>query len=188
MAASVRLRLFAGIELDEGVRNRCSAIQQRLIRAGLEAKYESTEKLHVTLAFLGNVERDRVESVERVLYEAALATPRLVLRLDRISAFPNERRPRIVWIGSRVQHPGFRMLSRKLRNAYQELGFTFENDTVAHVTLARIKGGGRHPVPMLDVDPIEVRVDEIALFESLQDETTTRYVVRRTAPLSDRSA
>jgi RNA 2',3'-cyclic 3'-phosphodiesterase len=183
MAENRRPRLFAGIALEASVREECAQIQRRLQRAGLNAKYELEEKLHITLAFLGNVDPRRVDQVERVFTAETKTANAFVLSLDRVGAFPNERRPRIVWVGSRAQHPLFRALSQRLRRAYTELGFTFENDAVAHVTIARVKGGGNHPVPMFDLEPIEVPVDEIALFESIPAETTTRYVVRRTARL-----
>jgi RNA 2',3'-cyclic 3'-phosphodiesterase len=179
------VRLFAGIELHARVRQAAAEIQHRLLRAGLEAKYEPAEKLHVTLAFLGNVKPHDVDGVEGVLVGVASETRGFSVTFDKIGAFPNERRPHIVWLGSRASDPTFRALSNRLRSGYRALGFTFENDAIPHVTLARIKGGGRHPVPLLDIDAIEVRVDEIALFESIQAETTTRYVIRRTARLLD---
>ena len=104
--------------------------------------------------------------------------------LDRIGAFPNERRPRIVWIGSRAQDARFRRLALSARSAYGDLGVSFDDDTIAHVTIARIKGAGQRPVPMLDVAPIGVHVGRIVLFESIPDGATTRYAIRADAPLS----
>lgn len=177
------MRMFAGIALPDAVRDRCATVAERLRSAGLDARYENPAKFHLTLAFLGNVLDARVPEVERALSTVASRMPPFALALDRIGAFPSERRPRIIWIGCRAQNPLYRRLAETMRAAYRELGFTFDDDAIAHVTIARVKGGLHRPVPMLDLSPIHVAVDQVALFESLPDEGTTRYVVRHAAAL-----
>ena len=51
---------------------------------------------------------------------------------------------------------------------------------MAHVTLARVGPKNRAPLPMLDIEPIAVRVDELTLFESLtnREQRTSRYEAR----------
>jgi 2'-5' RNA ligase len=179
-----RPRLFAGIELDDAVRAECATVALRLERHGFHARYEALEKLHITLAFLGNVDFDRVDDVERRFVDIAAETNAFTLTLDKLSAFPNERHPRIVYLGARDQGRAFRDLSTRARTAFAELGFTFESDAVAHVTLARAKKHERaHPLPLLDVTPIVLEVGELTLFESLPDVATTRYVARKREPL-----
>jgi 2'-5' RNA ligase len=177
------MRLFAGVEIDERLREHCVAIQARLQRANFSARYEEREKMHVTLAFLGNVAPLGLHEIERALEAVASATHAFAVRFDRIGAFPNERRPRVVWLGSRAQNPSFRALAQTLRAAYRELGFAFDEDPVAHVTLARVKGGAPRPVPALELEAAELQIASLTLFESLPDTTTTRYAVRRTASL-----
>lgn len=98
-------------------------------------------------------------------------------------AFPHERRPKIVWIGCRDQGAPYRALAYAARSAFEPLGFTFEKNAVAHVTIARVKGGLAH-LPMLDVAPMQVHVTQAVLFESLPAGRTTRYEVRHRAPLN----
>lgn len=178
------MRLFAGIELDDTTRAMCVDVQARLRRAAFEAKYEAPEKLHVTLAFLGNVHEERISQVEQVLDETAAAVEPFDLTWDRLSAFPNERRPRIAFVGAREQGSVFRSLAYGLRDRYRALGFDFNDDAVAHVTIARIKGGSPRPLPMLDLTPHVMRAREIVLFESLPAKNTTRYEIRKRIPLA----
>ena len=177
-----RPKLFAGIELDERTRGACAAISTRLQAAGFPARFEAAEKLHITLAFLGWVDAERVESIRDALRSIAQREAGFDITLDRIGAFPHERRPRVVWIGSHDQGEGFRRVARAAQEAYRELGFTFTQDAVAHVTIARVKDGRAH-LPMLDIDPLRMHVGHIALFESLPASHTTRYEVRERAPL-----
>jgi len=172
-----RLKLFTGIDLNPNVRKACNDVTERLRVAGLDARFESPEKLHITLAFLGWVEPESVEPVRDALARVAHDAKPFELTLDKLGAFPHERRPRVVWIGACEQGAAFRELSRSVRAAYEELGFTFDKDAVAHVTVARVKGGHAHP-PMLDIKPMKVAVRELTLFESIPDGRTTRYEVR----------
>lgn len=177
------MRLFAGIELDAATRETCVRAKNRLRSAGFDARYEPAENLHITLAFLGNVEADRLPEIERALAQAAAQTAPYALTLDKLGAFPHERRPRVVFIGSRAQDAAFRNLATSLRTRFETMGFTFADDAAAHVTIARVKGGSARPLPMLEIAVTKLPIGSIALFESLADKQTTRYVVRRSAPL-----
>jgi 2'-5' RNA ligase len=178
-----RPKLFVGIELDKRVRTQCASLAARLEAHGLDGRFEPAEKLHITLAFLGWVNPETVEGIREALHTAAHGAPPFTLTLDTLGAFPHERRPKIVWIGSRDQGAPYRRVAYGTRTAFEAIGFTFDKDAVAHVTIARVKGGHAH-LPMLEVKPMHVHVTEIALFESLPAGRTTRYEVRDRAPLN----
>lgn len=178
-----RPKLFAGIELSERVRSRCAEIAGRLQANGLDGRFDDASKFHITLAFLGWVDPEQMEPIRDRLAAIAQAVPPFTLTLDKVSAFPNERRPKVVWIGAHEQGAAFRRLAYTARAAYEQLGFNFDKDAVAHVTLARVKGGRVH-LPMLDVAPMHLHVTEISLFESIPAGNTTRYEVRSHAPLN----
>ena len=177
-----RMKLFTGIDLTPSVRTKCTEITERLRRSGIDARFEAPEKLHITLAFLGWVEPEAVEAVRESLAAVARKTNAFNLTLDKLGAFPHERKPRVIWIGASDQGLAFRNLSGTLRGAYEGLGFHFEKENVAHVTLARVKGGDAH-LPMLDIKPMKLGVRELTLFESIPAERTTRYEVRAKFPL-----
>lgn len=178
-----RPKIFAGIELDDRVRLQCARVITRLGDHGLDARFEPSEKLHITLAFLGWVQPEQIGPIQEALQLAASAVRPFTLTLDTLGAFPHERRPKIVWIGARDQGAPYRALASSARKAYEPLGFSFDKDAIAHVTIARVKGGHAH-LPMLDVKPMHLHVTKIALFESLPAGPTTRYEVVERAPLN----
>ncbi|HEV3090140.1 MAG TPA: RNA 2',3'-cyclic phosphodiesterase [Candidatus Cybelea sp.] len=173
-----RRRLFVGIALDGAARARCAAISERLAQTGFDGRYEAPEKLHVTLAFLGNVDDAAVPPVIAALGESAAGRVPFSLTLDRLGAFPHERKPRVVYLGAREQGAAFRGLAAAARRAYEPLGFPFEKDAVAHVTIARVKEA-RRPLPNVEFAPIALAVASLALFESIFDAkaNTSRYEV-----------
>lgn len=178
------MRLFAGIDLDRTTRDACVHVQDRLRAASFDGRYEPREKLHVTLAFLGRVDEAHLADVEGILDDVAAHHSGFQLTLDKLGAFPHERRPRIAFVGSRSQGAAFRNLATALRERYAAMGFSFEDDVVAHVTIARVKGGSARPLPLLEIAPMRLRVAQLTLFESLRDKQTTRYVVRHTSRLA----
>ncbi|HET6276566.1 MAG TPA: RNA 2',3'-cyclic phosphodiesterase [Candidatus Cybelea sp.] len=178
-------RLFAGVELDESVRAACASISEELRRTGFEARYETPEKLHLTLAFLGFVEPFSLNDIIASLASTAARTGRLGVTFDTLGAFPHERRPRVVYAGAREQGSAFRELAAKIRRAYEALDFEFDKDAAAHVTLARVKES-RQPLPLVEFAPIRLEIRELALFESLHDpaRNTSRYEIVARAPVS----
>jgi RNA 2',3'-cyclic 3'-phosphodiesterase len=180
---SYRPKLFTGIELDEPVRSWCAAISARLQTVAFPGRFELPEKFHITLAFLGWVDAERVEEIRKVMRDAAAHAAAFTITLDRVGAFPHERRPRVVWIGSHDQGTHFRTLSERLQTGYSEIGFRFDKPAVAHVTIARVREARAH-LPMLDVEPIRLLVEHVTLFESIPAGHTTRYEVRDRALLT----
>jgi 2'-5' RNA ligase len=184
----LKRRLFVGIALDQVSRTKCCAVAGALRATGFAARYEGGDKLHVTLAFLGNVAASHYDSIGESLAQSARGCAPLTLQLDKIGAFPNERRPRVVYIGSRAQGPAYRALASGVRSAYARLGFSFKEDPVAHVTIARAKEASR-PLPLLEVTPIALAVTAISLFESIFDPKakTSRYEILERAPVGGTS-
>jgi RNA 2',3'-cyclic 3'-phosphodiesterase len=177
-------RLFIGVGLDERARFACAAATEELRRTGFDARYESLEKLHVTLAFLGYVDPSRCDEIVAELVATAATSKPFAVSLDKLGAFPHERKPRVVYIGAREQGARFRALAENVRSAYAARGFEFKNDAVAHVTIARVKES-RRPLPLIDVAPIPLEIRALALFESLPDPArkTSRYETVAIAPL-----
>ena len=168
-------RFFVGVDLDARARAACADVAQRLARTGFAARYEAPEKLHVTVAFLGCITAEQYPSVVSAL-SAAAKTASFTVTLDKLGGFPHERRPRIAFVGAREQGAPFRELAGEVRRAYVGLGFEFTNDSVAHVTIARVKAPNR-PLPLIEFPPISLPMDRLTLFESLPDRAnnTSRY-------------
>jgi RNA 2',3'-cyclic 3'-phosphodiesterase len=174
-----------GIELDPTARAGCAAAAEQLRQTGFAARYEELGKLHVTLAFLGNVAVSDYDAIAAALPGATADRAPFVVTLDKLGAFPHERKPRVVYVGAREQGRAFRSLANSLRAAYLALGFTFKDDAVAHVTIARVKEAHR-PLPTLELTPVSVGVERVTLFESIFDaeKNTSRYVTSASVPLT----
>src|SRR5260370_41886653 len=95
----VRLRTFIGVGLENSLRDRAVALQEKLAATGAQVKWVEPDNLHVTLLFLGEVgERDLVGVCRAVTQTCSRQSP-FSLSLEGVGCFPNTRRPRVVWAG-----------------------------------------------------------------------------------------
>jgi 2'-5' RNA ligase len=171
------VRLFAGIPLDDDARAYVAAAVDRLVITGVRARWIRPQNWHVTLAFLGDVDAARLPAVVDAFRTAAVRCEPFALRLSAVGAFPNERRPRVLWVGARDQPAGFVAAAALLRGAFAALGFGFDDEAVAHVTVGRADGRAHLDAPPLE-GACECQVMRLALFESVRNAAGTHYVER----------
>ncbi len=106
----------------------------------MRAGWIRTENYHVTLRFLGEIDPLLTVDLERAARRVSERLCPFDLPLERLGCFPSVERARVLWLGGDAP-PQFHGLSSSLHHELRALGFPPERKaTVAHVTLARIKG------------------------------------------------
>ena len=174
ICAKVKFRLFVAVELDDATRRFVSRQMERLAELGVAGRWEAVEKLHVTVAFLGPVEEARLDEVGNALREATQDRAPFALRFERAGVFPNARRPRVLWLGPDRESAAFTACAKAVREAYESLGFSFDHDPHAHITICRPR-----EVPPGAIGTLPQRATQevrgVCLMRSLPAGPTTRY-------------
>lgn len=123
----------------------------RAMRAGLlaamggvaHARWQNDEQLHLTLRFIGEVDRHAAQDVA-----AALGTvhhPRFDLALDGVGQFDRKGRIEALWAGV-TPHAPLKILHNKVDQALARVGIEPENRAyLPHITIARF---GRNAGPV----------------------------------------
>jgi 2'-5' RNA ligase len=111
-------------------------------RSAAAYRWASAEQLHVTLAFLAEVEERRIDDLtERLARAAARRTP-FDTRIAGGGAFPNAARARVLWAGLDLDEAGRTQLDRLAtgcRAAANRAGIAIDGQRFRpHVTLARL--------------------------------------------------
>lgn len=141
-APPTRLRLFCAIELSPEARARAADHIERLRQSTphLKVSWERTDKLHLTLKFLGEVEAARAATLTAAAARAAAEVAPFELTLQGTGGFPLGRNPRVLWLGVIDPSGQLKLLQRRLEDACAAAGFPREERLFhAHVTLARIR-------------------------------------------------
>ena len=135
-------RLFIAVELPEEALRAIERLQDGLVRTmpGDAVRWVRPEGIHLTLKFLGDVPREQIDGIQAALGEAVRGHPPFALRAEGLGAFPNTRRPRVVWVG--VEGDVRRL--KELRNDVEEhvapLGYPTEDRSFTpHLTLGRVQ-------------------------------------------------
>lgn len=96
-------------------------------------------KLHLTLKFLGDQPESLVSPLSAALDAAAGQSRELDLVFGAIGAFPNFRRPRVVWIGV-APDPKLELLHHNVEVACERLGLSLDGRPFRpHLTLGRVE-------------------------------------------------
>ena len=145
-----RIRSFIAIDIDEPeLLKRVLEIQRQVIATGARMKPVEPENLHITIRFLGEITRGMVEEVKRLL--AGLRFKPFTIVIKGLGAFPNTRRPRVIWLGVSEGADQIERLYREIEQGLRRLGFPAEREQfVPHLTLARIKAPNAALVRLLD--------------------------------------
>jgi RNA 2',3'-cyclic 3'-phosphodiesterase len=135
------MRLFIAIELTNEIRSAVEELLGELRKTAPQAKWVRTENLHVTLKFLGRTEPDKLEAIQEAL--GSLRSPEPVaLDFHGLGFFPNEKRPRVFWMGMKAS-ANLPPLAEAIDRAMHKLGFPLETRPFApHLTLARFEPPG----------------------------------------------
>jgi 2'-5' RNA ligase len=140
----VRVRLFFAIELRDTLREALDHAIAPLRAAEPELAWVRSEKLHLTMKFLGDVDDAGAERLVAAADGVAACHRPFDLTVGGVGAFPNFRRARVVWIGVESE-PRLELLHHDLEVACGDAGFEVEGRPFRpHITLARV----RTPLPV----------------------------------------
>ncbi|HEV2802387.1 MAG TPA: RNA 2',3'-cyclic phosphodiesterase [Pyrinomonadaceae bacterium] len=137
------MRIFCAVELPEEVRARIAAHISDVRAAAestLKISWERTEKLHLTLKFLGEIEPPRLEALTRAVERAAGASGKFEVTLREAGAFPTHGNPRVLWLGLQDDSGHLSQLQERLEIECEREGFARETRPFRpHITIARIR-------------------------------------------------
>ncbi|WP_299234055.1 RNA 2',3'-cyclic phosphodiesterase [uncultured Halomonas sp.] len=126
------MRLFLALEPPDDLRERLATLAD-LAQARCGGRRMPDASLHLTLAFLGEVDEGRLSAL--VEWVGCQAPTGGIWRLDRWGSF---RRPGNVWVGGRTHDPALDALQAGLWNGLEALGLGVRPTRfVPHVTLLR---------------------------------------------------
>jgi len=137
------VRLFVAIEIPGEIRSALAAFLQELRPTAPQVKWVRAENLHVTLKFLGHTDDAKLPSVEQALGTIRNGEP-VTLGLRGLGFFPNEKRPRVFWVGMAASD-NLKTIASNIDQAVHPLGFPLEERPFSpHLTLARFDSPGIH--------------------------------------------
>ncbi len=128
-------RLFVAIELPPSVRDRLLSIM-----GGISgARWQTDEQLHLTLRFIGEVDRHLASDIHAAL--RSVHFPRFEISLNNLGTFDRRGQPEVVWAGV-TPHEQLKLLHKKVDQALVRVGVEPDRRAyMPHITIARLPRG-----------------------------------------------
>ncbi|MBD3385229.1 RNA 2',3'-cyclic phosphodiesterase [candidate division KSB1 bacterium] len=137
-----KVRTFICIELPEKIRDDIAALQHAVKPMGRGVRWVQPRSIHLTFKFLGDVEQDQLNKVEKAVKEACNQISSFALQVNEAGAFPNFKSPRIYWTGFRSVPDMMLRLQSEIENELCKIGFAKEKRKFTpHLTIGRVKYG-----------------------------------------------
>ena len=174
-------RLFIGVPNPESMR----LTQARQIPSNLPGNPSPLENWHFTLRFLGATDPERRDELIENLRATNFGAP-FDISFEKLGAFPNPRRARVVWIGVGRGKEKLETVAAKAEKAAVLSGFDPEpRPFSAHLTIARIKQPESIDAFLSKVKKVNAstRVDEVILYRSEMGRGHSKYTVVASIPL-----
>lgn len=183
------MRAFFCIPIPELPAAAVQHIADRLRSAtGMRASWVPWQNYHITLRFLGEIDRDLVADLEELCRDVGEAVAPFQCDLDHVGAFPAIEKAKVLWVGAPIS-AAFQTLASALSSGLLDLGFPQKKHaSVIHTTLARIKDRPDPTLPSVIADvnpipPITLPMDQIVVMESVLTPRGAVYTPLVTAKL-----
>ena len=149
-----KMRLFVAIELDDSMKKIITGTMHELKKCGVRGSYVASNNLHLTLAFIGEVENvpEVKTSLQTISYRP------FKLSLSDFGNFGD-----ILWIGVKGNQ-GLSQAAKAVREALDQAGISYDRKNFSpHITLVRKSSGNRKAVK---APKGEMMVRKISLMKS----------------------
>ena len=189
------IRVFVAVDLSSAALRELEKFIVKLASKRWPVRWESVQKLHLTLSFLGWVKEDKLEAISGCVENGVQTISPFTIRLGKLGIFPNTLQPRIVWLGIKGDQPSLVRLRRLVAENLIDAGFSDEKRSwIPHLTIGRVKKEssfrskkelGRQ-LQKLELSEFEAStlVDRIVIYRSILKPSGSKYVRLSEIPLN----
>lgn len=134
-------RCFISVDVEGSeLLNALVGVQDDLRSTGADLKLVKRDNIHITMRFLGDVDKGLVEKLKGLIEDVEFSPFSVELR--GVGVFPNLRRPRVIWVGIAEGVEELSRMYSEVESGVTGLGFRSESRGFSpHITLARVRSG-----------------------------------------------
>lgn len=184
MQDPVRLFVSVDVKVTDAMRDVLSELRSvKGVRAAGEGQ------IHITLCFLGDTDPRRVPGLIDSMRRGLSDVHAFKLRIEGMGAFPNVRRPRVVWFGITEGSDELAQLSAKVCGAVDSQKLHRDGKRFSpHVTAGRIQGQAEiKEIVDGNAETVfsEFTVDSVRLMKSVLGPNGAKHTVLERFPLGE---
>ncbi len=176
------MRTFIAIDLDNEIKEALSALIEKLRERSQNIRWVRREAMHLTLKFLGEINKERIPEIEGILGKVVRKYQPFILKIKGTGYFPPKKKnPRVLWTGVEADEV-LTSLQKDLEKELQEIGFPEEKrEFRPHLTLGRVKMPSSIQETMRELEKHqesvfgEMTVHKITFFQSILKPSGAEY-------------
>lgn len=172
------MRFFIALEIPTENLPQFQSIQGRLHTLIPQARITDVDKIHLTLAFLGEQVDNLKDQLIQVIKDAVLEMPIFEVTPAYIDGFPNVHHPQVLWVGVKGDIDKILLIREGIKDGLESLKLPVdERRFTPHITIAKLNNNfdisrelevSLEKIMAISFDPI--RISSIKLFESEPNE------------------
>jgi 2'-5' RNA ligase len=182
-------RLFIAAPLPSSVTDQLGHLVDDLSSRDLPVRWTAPNAFHLTFHFIGEVTPERAELLRMSFANLSPRTGPIRTRTGRLGTFPNDKRPRILWVGLDGQTDKLAALRDEVGTMLTRLGVEVEEGPFKpHLTIGRARDTVDRLFPyqvgeafksssvreIVDT-PVEFSISEVILYRSVLEKSGARY-------------
>lgn len=172
------MRFFIALEIPEECRKQLETVQENLRQIIPGVRLTNNDKLHLTIAFIGEQPDTLKESLVKVMENAASGIPPFSITPAYIDGFPNLHHAHTFWVGVKGDIDKLMIIRERIKDGLVSLGLDTEDRRyVPHIAIAKINNNfSLHKYQEAKLQEImlnifgPIQITAIKLFESIPEE------------------
>lgn len=133
------LRCFIAVEIPWPLKRSIGDMIEDLKKSGADVKWVPHGNIHITLQFLGSTDESLLETLKDSLSKKLSRYSPFYIKISGVSCFPDERRPRVVWVGTH-ESGGVSDVQKDVEAEMMKFGFPSEERKFSpHLTIGRVR-------------------------------------------------
>jgi 2'-5' RNA ligase len=176
------MRAFLALSLPDTVQGALAALQHGLRHTNCRVSWVREGNFHCTLRFLGEMDKRLMESLRSDLRNLLPGFAALEFRLSAAGAFPNSRRPAVLWVGMETLQGDLHGIQSACETAARKAGLDPEDKPFhPHITLGRVRESGHAAALRAALESLEVPdvgafyVANVSLYQSILKPSGPEY-------------
>lgn len=180
------MRTFIAIDISAEAKKEIEKkLYKQLRRKHWAVRWEKTKKLHLTLAFLGQIELEKLALVKSSCKKAVKNILPLTISFKGLGCFPTLEEPRVIWLGLKGELQKLALIQKRVAANLKKEKFKLDvRPFSAHITLGRVKkcsfgerkeiGRQIKAMRILDLHSLNL-VDRVVVYESRLSSKGSKY-------------
>lgn len=172
------MRFFIALEIPKQNIPQFQAIQAILHTLIPQARLTALDKIHLTLAFIGEQSELLTNQLARVIKDAAFQIPSFEVTPAYIDGFPTIHHPQVLWVGVKGDVDKLFLMHERIEDGLKNLKLPAdERRFVPHISIAKLNSHTQittelerklEEIMAANFEPIQI--SSIKLFESVPNE------------------